>query len=514
MTPPRIPWLFCLALVVAIATTPAVFGQVNINPALDVAGTRTSLGPTEGLLHFVDGGEEVTGWTGVKAPSLAGPADNALGYDRFDNVVNVRTTILTDANGVTAAPNITRDFDYANQIYGQAGISIIQTATRNYTSGANPGGGNVATNFTFPLANADMVNIKTNLNGAQPTVDAYYARSDTDGDRGATYLPANSANPAVFTFDSAVNDTFAHEVGHYLLNQNTFNNAGDTGHSPTATDLMASGLLPRTLPGAAQKGDGNSAPSDPGQAVGNIGKVDHFDATVQLNGAGAAIDQLQAVGTSAAIQHTHNVGAADHVDFDWVQDSIPLETRTTSLDNHAGVDFMTWGIAPLVASNQAGKDKGNWLGGSEKELTLGAFGGTFFNTADVVSQIARYSDQDTGTNGNWSRRQAALDYYLQFSTDGSTWVNGTVTTVFIDGWTTRSTADDYLARWSTDIQAHFVRIAANPLGGNYDGNAQIDAIIVAAVPEPGPAQLAVIGLILSCVYGRARARMRRLKIFA
>jgi hypothetical protein len=71
--------------------------------------------------------------------------------------------------------------------------------------------------------------------------------------------------------------------------------------------------------------------------------------------------------------------------------------------------------------------------------------------------------------------------------------------VFIDGWTKASTAEDYLARWASPISdATMVRIQAQPLGNDFDGNAQIDAVIasdqkVAPVPEPTTLALMAVG---------------------
>ena len=108
--------------------------------------------------------------------------------------------------------------------------------------------------------------------------------------------------------------------------------------------------------------------------------------------------------------------------------------------------------------------------------------------ADVVSQIAWWTDMDVGADGNWSLRESALDYTLQFSADGINWRAGTVRKVFIEGWTTNSDAENWIARWESPVDAKFVRISELIVNG-HDGNAQIDAIIV-----PEPTALAILAM--------------------
>lgn len=68
--------------------------------------------------------------------------------------------------------------------------------------------------------------------------------------------------------------------------------------------------------------------------------------------------------------------------------------------------------------------------------------------------------------------------------------------VFVEGWTTDSAAENWVARWESPIDARFVRISALPnLVFGHDANVQIDAVI-AAVPAPGAALLAMIGFPL------------------
>ena len=61
--------------------------------------------------------------------------------------------------------------------------------------------------------------------------------------------------------------------------------------------------------------------------------------------------------------------------------------------------------------------------------------------------------------------------------NGGVWRPGTLINVFVDGWTTASQADNFVARWAAPFPATRVRISAAPLAGAHDGNAQIDAIL-------------------------------------
>src|SRR5262249_33973612 len=125
---------------------------------IDVPGLRTPM-PGEGYLQYQQNpivnrfGDEYTGWIDIRNPArataTAADNDTTYGYDMSDHFLNIRTTKLIDSTGASANPDQKRDVDFANQVWVQAGLSIIQTADRTYTSGqAIPGGNPV--NFTFP----------------------------------------------------------------------------------------------------------------------------------------------------------------------------------------------------------------------------------------------------------------------------------------------------------------------------------------------------------------------------
>jgi len=480
------------------------------------ANLRTSM-IKEGYLSFrhsgpTFNGEERTGWTDIRHPAYFGGAGgpqiltidpNGIGYDRSDFHVDVRNIIVKDANGVEANPNIERDYNFANQIYAQLGISVLNAGNVSATYN----------NITFPISSEEVNLILAANRATSVTVNNYYIRdfdnnpnpqsNPPSGTFGLTKSPEDSLNHGLLIIDparGARTDTFAHELGHFLIDDQRFagNNGCNTVHSGVATDLMACGGT-RTIPGEQQKGSGNTAPSAPGQKVGNIGGLSLFDGEkLRPKGSTGAFDIPQIAGIfdkasdgNSYVQRQDNgFTHGDRADFDWVEDNIPLELAGAGpggdnlADNHDGVDFMIWEIGNIAASSHPNPDHdhGDW-----SELKLGRFNGNTFQIVDVISQIARYADMDVGASGNWSPRESALDYIIEFSSDSINWVRGTLNSVFEDGWTLASKAEDYVARWFSDVQAKFVRIAAQPLGGNHDGNTQIDAIIAGTAKDFGDA---------------------------
>ncbi|MGH8598449.1 MAG: hypothetical protein ACREXT_17490, partial [Gammaproteobacteria bacterium] len=124
------------------------------------------------------------------------------GYDRSDHFVNARTTKLTDAAG-TAAPvgGIPDDFDYTNRIWAQAGLSVIETATRPVVS---PAAGTAS--FTFPLSHGigqagppEEQNIMSANNGPIGTVEVYYTGGLVSGALAETFHPSIPPAREAFT---------------------------------------------------------------------------------------------------------------------------------------------------------------------------------------------------------------------------------------------------------------------------------------------------------------------------
>jgi len=233
----------------------------------------------------------------------------------------------------------------------------------------------------------------------------------------------------------------------------------------------------------------------PGRANGNLGSHSHFNQDVRLPG-GAATTQTEGLYTSDSVRTFADPRHGDRADFDGVEDNLFNEgIRGADASLNAAHDWMVWSIGPTMPSGHINPEQGPHVHGFWGELVLPDFAGPFFQYVDVVSQIGRYSDMDIASR-EWSRRNSALDYDLDFSWDGVNWFDGDPIRVFIPGWNLFAGADDYVARWLSPRPARFVR-AGGLMGDGHDGNVQIDAIIAGyGVPEPVTLAFAGIGLVL------------------
>src|SRR5262249_29660289 len=186
----------------------------------------------------------------------------------------------------------------------------------------------------------------------------------------------------------------------------------------------------------------------------------HLSQQVTSLAGGGAFSQIRAMNESPAVFHADNHATfGNRADFNWVEDNTHLELAGGMADNHPGLDFLQFGIGAIGPVNDAGHNHDDWLLGDEPELTLDAYTGASFNAVDVISQIGRYVDMDVDAAGNWSARESALDYTIQFSFDGNSWFNGQLVETYIQGWTRRSDAENYTARWLSPMDARFVRLA-------------------------------------------------------
>lgn len=566
------------AVVALVGGAGAAMGQY-VPLALDVPGVRTPL-PGEGyLIHKPNPfhnparfGDEYTGWIDVRHPARASSRlrSTGFGFDMSDHLIRVRTTTLTDRNGVTATPNIERDFNFANRTYlSQAGLSVVETAHRNYTSG-NPVPGGNPVNFTFPIATTVPAQNATdsqfglaanNLTGGPGTrtVDVYY-HGELDNDpanayRGYAYFSGVAGRPdggagafrpfigmATQGSDTAVADTFAHELGHFMLNGPSVDNPipGDPAHSGTRTNLMAPGSQ-RWYPGipANDFGAGNppSAIPESLDVVGptmalNTDGTPRVGGINQWTGGTTPQSQLRRVFDAAGNPTTTNYfflaqnrSAGDRIDFDFVADvgRTGATGGTTSLlpgtvdgvsgaDNFPGpsVESMYWGIGgsnpgyTVTLPTDVDKDKT----GLPTAAALGNFAGPNFYFIDVISLTTYYGDSDTDVTRTFrDTREGSLDYRLILVDAAFNQVDAIPLQVFVEGWSTDTFVEDYVARWVAPAGFHPVALYIFALDGMhngvmYDGHAQIDAIIV-AIPEP-----AGIGLGLGVAAALASRRRR------
>ncbi|MBX9585409.1 MAG: hypothetical protein K2X87_34310, partial [Gemmataceae bacterium] len=526
------------ALVLAVAQTAARGG--HIAPGRDSKAKWTAL-PKSGSLQYAVGplgryGHEWTGWVDTRHPSLAGPKDtgdkagkNIAGYDRSDRWFRVQSTVLTD-NGrddagkarppQTGANNRPRDFDFANKAFiYQAGVMPIEVAKRDVTS---PTFGK-AGSFNFPLSTAERVAVANANNAPAPTVNLYYG--DLGGDRGITRFPPN-VPPHLVVSGNAVPDTFAHELYHFASSGKAVQaeNPADPPHSTDKRNLIASGGI-RWVPGA-KAGDLGKMPPNPPFDIPNSIAVVGPGLSVGPGGAPkvGGVDQLTTPQAERIFDKTTGFGKdyfpaaqrndfpehGNRVDWDFVVDharytsdgkSFGLEGAANGADQFQGLDSLFWKIGATKASPHTGVQ----FAGADPAVTghdhtgMGVFGpmadfaGPSFRTADVFSPNLRYSDSDVDAAGDQSRREEALDYDLFFQDAKGEFHPGVLRRVFIPGWSDTSTADDYLARWASPVDAVGVFILAH-VGGGHDGTAQIDAVVVSqSVPAPGGLALAAAG---------------------
>ncbi|HEY9173930.1 MAG TPA: hypothetical protein VI136_16745, partial [Verrucomicrobiae bacterium] len=409
-------------------------------------------------------GQERTGWTDRRHPAYflgAGPSftidvtdDHGFGYDWSDHRVFVNNTVVNEAPLFVRATttNIFRDYHFANQIYSQIGISVHVQGIQQR-----------ALNVTSPIDDEEDNVIRAANRQSPPTINNYYVRGIESSSpevmiHGRTHLIEGGVNPGILISDTARNDTFAHELGHFLLDQYWFDRPQDQHHSDRPRDLMAAGD-PRAIPGNTEKGVGigNDAPSEPGHRNGNIGGVSLFEAYTTQGGQN--VNQIAAIYATASdgtnyVQKRINGAAGDRIDFDWVEDSNHLEIAGGGPDDVAGKDYLWWGQGALRLpdhDDHMHQDQGP---------DLPPWDGDIFRQVDVFSQICRYTDMDVDAIGNWSPRASAFDYSIEFSLDGVSWGLGLLTDIWKPGWTYQSEADDYVARYWVDGGARYVRIKA------------------------------------------------------
>jgi len=487
---------------------------------------RTPLGPDEGYLVFspdpgpARDGAEWTGWMDLHPPSLAGPTDQEFGFDRSDRSVAVRTTTLIDATGGPAQPDVPRDLAFANRAFvQQAGLSLVETAHRTVLSGA-------PVPFLFPLDVGEETALAGALNAGAPTLDVYYATTLASDAFGETIVPSGGLGPpAVFMADFQAAppplppipvrpDTVSHEIGHFLTDGRAIhseNAAPDQAHSGDPGNLLAGAN--RAIPsgggfGLLEIGPPRSA--TPGGPVVEGGK-DQQSVRPDVPGGPFPTGQSQVgwifaapgAGNGATPWLTlgHHAAAGDRVDWDFVTDHLPLESVPGRADDAPGADALFWQIGFTRAADHTGHDHDAW-----EVVSLPDFTGPTFRFVDVFSLDAIFSDADV-TQFGISSFQAPLDYAVFFrATDGSI-VRGAPVEIFSQGFTT-SAASDGVVRWASPVDAVGVLVRALESDG-HDGIAQIDAVIVSAVPEPGATALAALGLTGLAGFGRRRALRRR-----
>lgn len=478
-----------LAALLSSVLTFAVVGIFSIMEAdagpIVIVDTRTKMSGEGYLAHQVNHisgnryGNEVTGWVDVRDPVLDGSTTNVfVPYDRSNHYVNVRTTTVTaekEGGGidVAAQPDVQRDMDRSNKIYAQAGLSVVRTESG--TLNLNGAGGTPDVQWPIGQGTEDDDMKKLSRSADTQTINTYYVQKyDGSAPNGLTSGPAGYAptnNDGSGVADQAQDSTFAHEIGHMILN-------GPAVHSECATPSESCDAT-NWMYETGSDYDFNRIEKDKGRVESS--QVDRLYENFGVN----ARDFVQ--------KSTGHEDYGHRVDWDFVTDDIDLESKDNGADDHKGLDALYFGIGATSAPSQTGHDHT----GLEKFGITPDFAEETFRVADVFSMTLRYADFDRFTGSNdFSLENGALDYELFFVNELDQLFAGILSSIFTFGWTTSTVADNYLGRWMSPVDAVGVVIYAKPKDGTYDGNVQIDAVIVSnAVPEPSTALLLLVGLV-------------------
>jgi hypothetical protein len=272
--------------------------------------------------------------------------------------------------------------------------------------------------------------------------------------------------------DGALDNTFAHELGHMILNGGGMSLHTTDNGDPNRRNIMHEINSNRTF---AQ--------------IGPVGDRDIFTAEQITrafnppdNGMPNTNNAGQVQQTAAADDHRY----ANRVDWNFVVDHRALQTLNTETampDNHAGLDTLFWSIDAVATG--PGDDSTHSSSALGTFADLGNFAGQSFRFADVFSLSLRYSDYDQNAAGAFSLKQSALDYNVFFRAADGTVMPGTPLLSFELGWTANTNADNFLTRWVAPFNATGIFVEANNAAGRHDGIAQIDAIIVSQINLPG-----------------------------
>jgi hypothetical protein len=423
-------------------------------------------------------GDEVTGWVDVRHPVMDGTTNSFQPYDRSNHFVNVRTTVVaaekqSGGADVAAAPDQPRDLHRSNKIYAQAGVSVIRKETGAINLDGN--GGRPDVQWPINQAAEDDAMKGLSRSGDARTINTYYVQKyDGSAPNGLTSGPAGYAasnNDGSGIADSAQDSTYAHEIGHMILN-------GPAVHSECPTPSESCD----TTNWMYQSGSDYAF----NQIEKNKGRIES-----------SQIDRLyENFGTNGrdfVQKSTGHENYGNRVDWDFVTDDIDLEGKDNGADDHKGIDSLYFAPGTTVDIAQPGHDHT----GLDDFNDPGDWKGNTFRYADVFSLSLLYADFDRfAGSDDFSRQNGALDYRLYFVDMNNVLHEGILTEIFSFGWTISTLADDYLGRWKSPVDAVGLYVLAKNKDGTFDGNVQIDAVIVAnSVPEPHTLALFAAGLI-------------------
>jgi hypothetical protein len=395
------------------------------------ADLRTPIAANEGYLLYsaqnLDGsgalyGHERSGETKTTSPGNPSVTNTSLGYDWSSVQIDIHATTVQHAapeNIGKLLDDITTDFEFANQIFAQAGITVRRAAYA----------GVKAYNVVSPVVGSDQLKLITVENhGAPGQVNVWYVDAMVVGQHalaGITLPPADSrnlpgVNDGILIAKSAMRtqaDTFAHELVHYLygsvpnalgvleandkIYRHYDNGIDDDQGNHAENKFEGQNLMNLFRPNEReplsdtddypQKSAANTAPSDPllnpytrgvftDLRRDQLNDEVYFDwnATNDREWTEPPVSQIKALYPSAFVtgdEVVHEDYAAV-ADLKWVEDSWDLENQgQADVTPRAGGerDSLRFTVpaegAPAAPSN---------------ELGLGNYTGDWFNVVDVL----------------------------------------------------------------------------------------------------------------------------------
>jgi hypothetical protein len=399
-------------------------------------------------------------------------------------VVNTRTweTALKGQSSLaygsrlsTDEGKIRADFDVANAVFSQIGLSIVNSHDSRvliYDGGSGESPAEVHLDeLPSPLPTELHQLLLNNPDRAQPAVANVYYISQLEGGGWGLTIPPNGPYPipGMAVVKDRGESTLAHELGHFLLGSPAapgvaYRHEGDpTGnHSAENRNLMQPTVYEPPSYRRLPKYEMDNVIVSYGHETCNLDMYGQLNDEVYLdldsdrdfdNGE-PKTSQGQAIYLSTYIgNQTPNSAFAERADFYWIEDSWLLEGLDRA-DVRKGTDDLVWGIGTLAVPPQV-TGVHQWSP-SSLPLPIGRLNSTSFNYVDVVTNIARYGDLTEDVNGeyHWSLEDAALDYDLFVSPTG---IAGSWTpvvspeTVFKKGFHEFSVADDYIARYKVEV---------------------------------------------------------------
>lgn len=443
---------------------------VSIPISLNIEAIRPSMA-NEGYLAYLPNpqtggfGEEYTGWIDIRHPANDGATNTELGFDRSDHFVKVKTITTIDNAGASAKPQVQRDFDFTNKIYAQAGVSVIRV--EQDTLVLNGGGG--SPNVRWPIGQTGqddaMKSLKRSADAS--TINDYYVQQyDGSHPNGLTSPPYGYGgnaprNDGSGIADAAQSSTFAHELGHMLLNANSAFSSNDCANPPSES-CIPSNFMYRT--------GSDFTLNDVGRANG-VMEASQID-RIFANAGGNNPDFVR--------KGLESHAAGDRIDWDFVANQTNLEERLNGADNHNVYDSLYWGIGGTVAPVHISTDgvfvDPHQHAGLGQFSATPDFSGQSFRLVDVFSLSTRYSDFNLNAAQDNPTRDSALDYDLWFRGAAGELEHGIPVKVFAPGWNLDVNADNYLTRWQSPIDAVGVFIFSD---NSVDGTTQIDGVIAA-----------------------------------